>query len=108
MTFSSLSGERIQDERGRLGLSQAAAGELCGVSREMWGRYERGQAAMGIEVLFNFVQAGADAQYILTGRQISEAQHLSENENALLERFRQMDSTAQQVLLATSQIFAER
>lgn len=67
MTFSSLSAERMKEERVRLGLKQASAAEQCGVSREIWGRYERGAAVPGGEVLFSFAQAGADIQFVLTG-----------------------------------------
>ena len=66
MNFDSLF-SRLVDERKRLGLTQAAAGEACGVSREMWSRYEKGKASMGSDVLALFAAAGADANYILTG-----------------------------------------
>lgn len=59
----------MQEERKRLGLSQADAAARCDVSREVWGRYERGTAVPGGEVLFSFAHIGADIQYILTGRQ---------------------------------------
>ena len=68
MDFCSLSSNRIAEERKRLGLSQEEAGTACGVSREMWGKYERAKATMGSEVLSQFVLAGADPQYILTGQ----------------------------------------
>ena len=72
MTFSSLSADRMKEERVRLGLKQASAAELCGVSREIWGRYERGAAVPGGEVLFSFAQAGADIQFVLTGHRSSQ------------------------------------
>jgi len=65
--FLSHSAERLKTARKDLGLNQAEAAELCGVSREMWGKYERGIAVPGGEVLFAFAAAGADVQYILTG-----------------------------------------
>lgn len=34
----------------------------------MWGRYEKGKAAMGSDVLALFANAGADVAYILTGK----------------------------------------
>lgn len=67
VNFCSLSAGRMKEERVRLGLNQAESGGLCGVSREMWGKYERGDAVPGGEVLFSFAAAGADVQYILTG-----------------------------------------
>jgi transcriptional regulator with XRE-family HTH domain len=65
--FYSLSSARLKTERIRLELKQAGAAELCGVSREIWGKYERGVVVPGGEVLFSFAAAGADVQYILTG-----------------------------------------
>ena len=66
-------------------LTQAGAAEQCGVSREIWGRYERGLAVPGGEVLFSFANAGADVQYILTGVRSSVS---SVEEHLVLERFR--------------------
>lgn len=68
MDFVSIAAPRIAEERQRLGLNQGAAGEACGVSREMWSKYERGKASLGGEVLFRFAAAGADVQFILTGQ----------------------------------------
>ena len=64
--FLSQSSERLKSERLKLGINQAQAADLCGVSREIWGKYERGNAVPGGEVLFSFAAAGADIQYILT------------------------------------------
>src|SRR3546814_4686790 len=69
MNFNSLFGERIQLERKRLKLdTQAQAASACGVSREMWGRYERGLALMGTEVLCKFAELGADVAFLITGQ----------------------------------------
>ena len=68
MDFRTLSSLRIVDERKRLGFNQEEAGAACGVRREMWWKYERAKATMGSEVLSQFVLAGADPQYILTGQ----------------------------------------
>jgi transcriptional regulator with XRE-family HTH domain len=65
--FNSLSAARLKSERLKLNKKQAEAADLCGVSREMWGKYERGLATPGGEVLFSFAAAGADMHYILTG-----------------------------------------
>ncbi|WP_218580328.1 helix-turn-helix domain-containing protein [Pseudomonas sp. J380] len=72
LSFSSLSAARMKEERVRLGLKQASAAQLCGVSREIWGRYERGASAPGGDVLFSFAAAGADVQFILTGKRQDE------------------------------------
>jgi len=59
---------RLAIERKRLGLSQQAAADVCGVSREMWSKYERGAGAAGSEVIFAFVNHGADPLYLYKGR----------------------------------------
>ncbi|WP_448680556.1 helix-turn-helix domain-containing protein [Pseudomonas nicosulfuronedens] len=73
MTFNSLFQDRMQEERKRLGLTQAEAAARCDVSREVWGRYERGVAVPGGEVLAAFAHLGADAQYILAGQRGTHA-----------------------------------
>lgn len=91
MNLSSLIGGRIKDERQRLGLSQAQVADKTGISREMWGKYERGVAVPGGEVLFSFAAAGADIQYIMTGdRSPSSAESLSPRAAALLDNFEHM------------------
>lgn len=62
---------RLKEERLRLGLSQQDAADACGVSREMWGKYERGKGVPGGEVLFSFASRGADINYILTGMRVA-------------------------------------
>ncbi|MEG1971298.1 MAG: helix-turn-helix transcriptional regulator [Burkholderiaceae bacterium] len=94
MDFSSLIGQRVAEERKRLGLSQEQAGNVGGVSREMWGRYERGGGVMGTEVLARFATAGADALYILTGQRaapavpMSSKPPLSADEAQIVDRYR--------------------
>lgn len=77
---------RMHDERKRLGLSQAAAADMCEVSRVVWGKYERGQAVPGADVLMKFAAAGADVGFILTGE--GEQAGLSPDEIELLALFR--------------------
>lgn len=77
---------RLLEERERLFASQEDAGARCGVSRVMWGQYERGQAAPGGAVWLKLAAAGADVQYILTGQR--SAQALTRDEVELLEQFR--------------------
>jgi len=67
-TFQSLFGARLREERKALGLKQDQVAHLVGVTREHWGRCERGQAVPGGEVLAAFVRQGADVVYILTGQ----------------------------------------
>ena len=84
--FSFHFGSRLKEERKRLFGSQDDAGAACGVSRVMWGQYERDQAAPGGAVWLKLAAAGADVQYILTGQRSVQA--LTRDEVELLEAFR--------------------
>jgi transcriptional regulator with XRE-family HTH domain len=64
---------RLAEERKRLGYSQDSAGEVCGVSRKMWGNYEAGRNMPGADVLAAFMGAGADIGYILGGSRVGAA-----------------------------------
>ncbi|EDU3806377.1 helix-turn-helix transcriptional regulator [Salmonella enterica subsp. enterica serovar Hartford] len=99
-------GVRIREERKRLklNLTQAQAAMICGISREMWGKYERGQAMPGGDVLPSFAEAGADIQYILLGEvRLTENQE----EKALLENYRAMNEAARLNMQAVSAAFAQ-
>jgi len=80
-------GSRIADERKRAGLSQQAIAERCGVSREMWGKYERDVASPGGDVLAKAAAAGLDVLYILTGRAGTAGMSLSPEQHALLDNY---------------------
>lgn len=88
MDFSSLSSTLLKEERKRLRLNQAEIAGKCGVSREIWGRYERGSAVPGGEVLKALADLGADVQYILTGVNRAAPHDLTADELELLELFR--------------------
>lgn len=104
MNLSSLVGNRLQEERKNRGLSQAEAGAVAGVSREMWGRYERG-ALPGGEALLALAAAGFDVGYILTGQRTPKAV-LSAEESSLLDNYHHADekgkAAARAVLEAVS------
>lgn len=66
MNFDSL-GSRLRTARKALPRKQDEMAAICGVSREMWGKYERGVAIPGGEVLAKVAATGVDVLYILTG-----------------------------------------
>lgn len=76
----------LKEERQRLGFTQATIAEHCGISREMWCRYERGASVPSGDVLHQFCQLGGDVQFVLSGARAASA--LTEEENRLLEAFR--------------------
>ncbi|MBF0185997.1 MAG: hypothetical protein HQM06_16630 [Magnetococcales bacterium] len=64
--------DRLKEERGRLGLSQAAFGMLGGVSRAAQESYESGRRDVGSDYLAGLAEAGVDVLYILTGKRSTE------------------------------------
>jgi transcriptional regulator with XRE-family HTH domain len=81
-------GERLREERNRIGLSQVKLADLCGLSREMIGKYETGRNVPGGEVLFLLAKAGADIGYILTGQRTAK-ENLSYRDLALLNNMKE-------------------
>lgn len=91
--------ERLKEERLRLGLNQAQAGDLCGVQRETWSRYESGKLSPGMEVLAAIAAAGADVQYILTG---IRAMPISQRHKALIDNYENTDEFGKRIIEATA------
>lgn len=85
--FTSQCISRLKLERKRLSLNQADAAALCGVSRETWGKYERGTMVPGGDVLLSFAINGANVQYILTGEE-GGGITLTRDELELINHFR--------------------
>ena len=102
MDFNSLFGSRLKAERKRLGFNQAQIAKECGVSREMWGKYERGLAVPGGEVLFSFSRIGADIQSVMTGEdsESSLPPSLAPDEQMLVDAYRDMPMAKRKAMLA--------
>ncbi len=89
MSFDRLFADRLKEERGRTGLTQADLAEIASISREMLGKYERGAAEPGVGVLMDLDRAGVDVLYLVTGRRTPrDPGTLSEAEAALIARYR--------------------
>jgi transcriptional regulator with XRE-family HTH domain len=61
-------GERLAEERARLGLTQARVAELAAVTRRTQINYERGERAPDAAYLTAIETQGFDALYVLFGR----------------------------------------
>lgn len=108
MSFSHLFGERLKEERVRLGLTQIGLAEKAGQSREMLGKYERGAAEPGASVLMALAAAGIDVLYLLTEtRTPTTASALSSEEAALIDNYHHADeadqAAARRILTALAQ-----
>jgi len=104
-----LIGERLLEERERLGLSQTDLAELCGVTMRSQRNYEKGERQPDAAYLAAIAAAGADVLYILTGqRAFAPPPALKPDEAALLDNYRHAPKDQQDILKATSAAFAQR
>lgn len=60
-------GERLREERVRLGMNQDDFAEVGGVQRRAQGNYERGERAPDADYLARIAERGADVLFIVTG-----------------------------------------
>ncbi|HEE9899544.1 helix-turn-helix transcriptional regulator [Enterobacter roggenkampii] len=91
-------GERLKEERVRLGLSQAALGEIGGVRKQAQLNYEKGERNPDSAYLSAIAKFGADIQFIVTG--IRSAESLSPDEKELITLFRQAPLAVKAAALA--------
>lgn len=99
----SLFGKRLKEERIKLGLNQAEAAEKCGFSREMWGKWERGENRPSSEKLFSFSKIGIDIDYVMHGETAAmPSENLSKEEQELLDLFRQANDLGRAVILSAA------
>lgn len=61
-------GERLREERERLGLNQTEFGLLLGVSRGTQKNYELGANSLDLRYVAALEENGVDAAFVLTGR----------------------------------------
>lgn len=79
-------GERLREERERLGFNQTAFGAIGGVQKQAQLKYEKGERFPDASFLEAVSKVGADVQYIVTGQR--SAQALTGDEEQLLTLFR--------------------
>jgi transcriptional regulator with XRE-family HTH domain len=84
-------GDRLREERERLGLNQPEFGAIAGVSKTTQFNYEKGDRSPDAEYLAAIAGVGVDVMYVLTGtRSIPHAESLSPRAAALLNNFEHM------------------
>lgn len=109
-------GERLREERERLGLSQSDFAEIAqkmgvsGATRQSQSNYEKGKQTPAVTYLAAIASSGADVQYILTGiRAMPQAQQtLSPREAALLDNYQHTDDYGKGIIEATAFAAAEQ
>lgn len=84
-------GDRLKEERDRLGLSQTDFGALGGVSRGTQKAYEQGANSPDLRYLATLERAAVDVQYVLTGVKASISKDgIDSAESRILENYRSL------------------
>ncbi|MCK9506426.1 MAG: helix-turn-helix domain-containing protein [Porticoccaceae bacterium] len=84
-------GERLREERERLGLNQDEFGEIGGVNRNSQANYEKNKRNPDSAYMAAVAQKGVDVLYVLTGQRTPRKEEgLSEREKAVLDNFRSL------------------
>lgn len=82
-------GERLREERERLGLNQTEFGALLGVSRGTQKNYEQGANSLDLRYVAALEDCGVDAAFVLTGRRSTPlGQVFSPEEEKLIKQYR--------------------
>lgn len=79
-------GDRVREERERLGLSQTAFGAVGGASKRTQIGWEGGRSSPTLDAIVAWAKIGVDVQYLATGMRSAAA--LTRDEEALLVHFR--------------------
>jgi transcriptional regulator with XRE-family HTH domain len=101
--------ERIREERERLGHSQPAFAELCGVGARSQRNYESGERLPDAAYLAGVLRAGADVLYILTGERskpVPASVGLPRDQQALIHSYEMCSGPAKKTLLQTAALLA--
>ena len=97
-----------RDGLGHISIRRTAA--MCGVSREMWGKYERDIAMPGGDVLIKIALAGVDLNHLLTGQRTggaaAPAPALAPDEEILLDNYRHAPAGVRAGVKTTLETFA--
>ncbi|CND31045.1 hypothetical protein [Yersinia pseudotuberculosis] len=91
-------GERLREERERIGLSQMAFGEIGGVKKLAQLKYEQGRRAPDVIYLGAISKIGADVQFIVTGVRSTTA--LTNDEEELVNYYRSAPLAVKQAVFA--------
>lgn len=105
-------GDRLREERERLGLNQADFGALSDVAKTSQFNYESGKRMPDAAYLAAIAANGADVLYILTGQRMGAVSNaptpaLKPDEAALLDNYRHSPPEAQAAIKATSALLAQ-
>ncbi len=92
-------GERLKEERERLGLNQTDFAALAGASKNTQYNYEKGERSPDANYLAAAAERGVDVLYVLTGeRRPATAESVSADELELVMAYRVMSDAERSVM----------
>jgi transcriptional regulator with XRE-family HTH domain len=100
-------GERLREQREKLGLNQEELGQLGGVNRNTQGKYEKGERSPDSDYLSAVASAGLDVLYVLTGEHKPVSpEWISSDVTQMLELSQRIDKADFAVLIRMMKAFA--
>lgn len=101
-------GERLREERSRLGFKQEEFAQIGGVNRNTQGSYERGDRSPDANYLAAIAAHGVDLLYVVTGvRSPQPTDSITAEEAGFVQLLRTMDESDRAILGRTAQAFAK-
>ncbi|MFC0708847.1 helix-turn-helix domain-containing protein [Azorhizophilus paspali] len=89
-------GDRLKEERLRLGMNQTEFAAITGVTKNSQFNYEKGERSPDAAYLAAASAAGVDVLYVLTGNRVPmAAETLSEKESTMVEKYRSLGQADQ-------------
>lgn len=90
-------GERLREERDRLGINQNELADIGGVKRNSQGNYERGRQNPDTAYLLAVAKVGVDVMYVLFGRRDHAVEARAGIEAEMICSFRSLSAADQAV-----------
>jgi len=91
-------GDRLRDERKRLGMNLVDFAELGGVKKNAQMNYESGERAPDSNYLCSLLRSGVDIIYVLTGQR--DTLNLTIDEKGVIAGFRSLDARGKAGVIA--------
>lgn len=98
-------GDRLREERIRIGLQQLDLADSCAVSRRTLSSWENGEAAPNAPALAVMAELGVDVLYVVTGQHAGESEAtLAPAERTLLQAWRDSNDKGRAALAAVAEV----
>ncbi|MGK8744106.1 helix-turn-helix domain-containing protein [Pseudomonas aeruginosa] len=101
-------GDRLREERSRLGFKQEEFAQIGGVNRNTQGSYERGDRSPDANYLTAVAAHGVDVLYVLTGQRTAEPLgDLDTDAHELVQLYQKISEADRAVLMRMAWAFAK-